>query len=158
MGGRAITDALNRRLRCRGIDARDRLEHTRRYALAASRRTPVASSIFLSDQSSRLENQHLLLFLFAQDVGHPGGTMRPSASSTSWRPNSSGRLGGVHHWPVLGVHGGSRYSGALLDVQSAHAPRADSFSALHRRVPVQPRPVFAARTAGGDQRVSLRGL
>jgi hypothetical protein len=28
------------------------------------------------------------------------------ASSTSWRPMSSGRFSGVHHWPVLGVHRG----------------------------------------------------
>ncbi len=64
-----------------------------RYALAVSRRTPVASSMRRSDQPSRPSASTCCLLLVAQDVGHPGGGSRP--------PPPRQRLGRYPLWPVF---------------------------------------------------------
>ena len=57
-----------------------------RYTLAVSRRTEVASSIRLSDQPSR-PNQNLLSLVVAQDVAHPGGGSPPTRLSQRLGPS-----------------------------------------------------------------------
>lgn len=55
------------------------------------------------------QRHHLLSFLFAQDVCHPGGESclaRPVKRLATATP--TGRFSGVVHWPVLGVHQGRR--------------------------------------------------
>ena len=64
-----------------------------RYALAVSRRTPVACSMRRSDQPSRPSARTCCLLLFVQDVAHPGGGTRPHRLRQ--------RLGRYPWWPVF---------------------------------------------------------
>ena len=74
-----------------------------RYALAVSRRTPVASSIRRSDQPSRPSASTCCLLSSLKTLLIPAVDHALHRLVNVSAPTRGGRFSGVHQWPVLGV-------------------------------------------------------
>ena len=97
----------------RGRPPRSRTGNRRRLQIRARRLAANAGRFLDAPQrpAQSPQRQDLLLFVVLQDVAHPdvGNTRSPAAVNVS-AATRGGRFSGVHQWPVLGVHRGSKVS------------------------------------------------
>ena len=98
---------------CRG--GRTAMPAAFKYALAVSRRTPVASSMRRSDQPSRPSAITCCRFSALKTLAIPAVGAQPTACVNVSTPAPLGRFSGVDHWPVLGVDRGRAACDALRD-------------------------------------------
>jgi hypothetical protein len=104
----AVHDDRNTHRRPPPARLADRDPGALRYALAVSRRTPVACSMRRSGHPSRPRARTWCFFSSPKILAIPAGDHRSRRRvNVLGRCYLTGRFSGVHDWPVLGVHRGS---------------------------------------------------